>query len=106
MPNIPGTAPPVPSVPAAVDLPSALAAINALRHIVQVLQSQINPSSQNPTASNPADFFEKNRITKKFRIYNPTDSSQYVDVAQIVSLTFENALGQKIVWTQHGMLNN
>lgn len=105
--------PPLPSIPVATDLPSALQAINALRQTINIIINNTTPS--NPGGSpgggfksqnqpNPqANFTEirANRVTQTVRVFNPQDHNQFVDVQQITGLTFlDPQTKQTIVWSQ------
>jgi hypothetical protein len=110
--------PPLPPLPPpATDLPSALQAINTLRQIIMQLTNQIpdnntggggggrRPDQGAFAASNSkksGNFVEQRqlRVTKKVRVFNPQDHTQFVDVEQITSQTFRNGLGQTLSWSQ------
>lgn len=89
-----------PGIPLAYDLASALAAINAMRRIIQMLLNQIaiNNAAKKPKLGN---FTEVSRKTKVERIYNPDDNTQYVDVEHVTSVTMgDKATGQTWTWNR------
>jgi len=95
VPGGPGALLPLP--PRAVDLPTAIAAINQL---VQVVNTLINP----PLTTNISMFIPKpkwketGRKMMTQRVYNPEDKSMWVDVEHIVQLTMtDKMLGQSMV---------
>jgi hypothetical protein len=113
----------LPFVPAAIDLPSALQAIAALKLIVQMLSGQVQPNPSNgtlqaglqPPAPNPNtgkgnpnqnERFVENRqqrVVKKVRIFQNKDktSSNWVDINQINSTTwYDTVTGETIVWSR------
>lgn len=61
------------AVPIATDLPSAIRAINQLIIMMETPKWQ-----------------EIHRVVTPVRIFNPNDSSQWVDVERIASLTFQD----------------
>ena len=102
---------PYPAIPIATDLASALQALNAIRQILnaqqgaipqnnQSLQPGTPGSQQQQPKPQPTDYKLTNQQVERVRIYNPNDSSQYVDVDQVVSLTWKNKAKQSISWTQ------
>lgn len=117
-PVFPAPSPPVlpPLPPPASDLPSALHLINQIRQIVIQMGNMVPDNNQGGGggAGRPGQSFSVSgskkqgnfqevrarRVTKKTRVFNPDDNSQFVDVEQIVSQTFQNGLGQTITWNQ------
>ena len=114
-------APALPAIPVAIDLATAIAALNAIRQwIIQYTNAgqggaggqnnqgggggttPITPGSGN--SANNSNFSENpsKRVTKTQRIYDPNDPSQqtYIDVDQIVGLQFSNKAGNTIKWSQ------
>lgn len=113
---------PVPSPPAlpplpgpASDLPSAIHLANQIRQIVIQMGNMVPNNNQGGGAGGkPGQSFavsgnkqqgnfteiRSRRVTKKTRVFNPDDNTQFVDVEQIVSQTFQNGLGQTITWNQ------
>jgi hypothetical protein len=107
-------------VPKATDLASALKAIQALsNNMTMLLQSGAFPLSPGwdqfyppfpgggGAGSKPpqkeGNFVElrPKRIVKKVKIYNPDDREQWVEVEQIVGLTFQDPKsGRTISWRQ------
>lgn len=89
----------VPNIPVASDLPSAIAAVNAMRQVMMASAGQ-NSSGFNPgPGPNPGGGFTSksqfqvtNQVITPVRIYDPNDPSKqtYVDVNQVVSLTMSN----------------
>ncbi len=78
----------LPAIPLAHDLSSAIAAINAMRQWLMWMMNQRPHNNKTPQASlNEGNFVESNRTTQVVRIYNPNDSSQWVDVEEITGLT-------------------
>ena len=108
MPN-PVTAPPgyqssptsgtnnIPVIPTAVDLPSALVAINVLAQgIVPVANA-----SSNASAPEGGTFLQIDQVTDTVVITDPNDSTVSVTVEQITGLTMRNAVtGELWVWSQ------
>lgn len=83
-----------PSIPVATDLPSAIAAINAMRQVVQKLSGGFTTSSsgkKNTPAPPQTTFTEISRATKTVRITNPNDPTQFIDVERISSLTLKDS---------------
>ena len=123
-------APTLPSIPIATDVPSLIAAVNALRQWIIQYTNQGQggsggPNNQNQgggtnpgggpknqnqggggggTTGNLSNFAEKpnTRQTTTNRIYDPNDPTNqtYVDVKQITGLSFSNKAGQTISWKQ------
>jgi hypothetical protein len=89
-PAQPGIRLPVP-VPA-YDLPSAIAAINAL---VTVYNANTDKFAN-------IRWVEKERTTQNVRIFNPNDNSQYVDVVRIVKLIMEDVITGELWWWELG----
>ena len=80
----------VPSIPLANDLPSAINAVNQL-----VTRSNAQAKIR---------WLEKYRITQIVRIENPNDSSQWVDVLQIVKLVMQDQItGDLWAWQIDGV---
>jgi hypothetical protein len=110
----------LPFVPAAIDLPSALQAIEALKLIVQMLAGQVlvnpnngtqlaglRPPPSNPAVrKNPKERFTEiraDRVTKKVRIFQDNDktSDNWVDISQINKAVWvDNVTGENIIWTR------
>ena len=115
MPN-PVTAPPgyqssptsgtnhIPVIPTAVDLPSALVAINVIAQAIAVLAQGIVPAATaSSTASAPegGTFLQIDQVTDTVVITDPNDSTVSVTVEQITGLTMRNAVtGELWVWSQ------
>ena len=108
------TAATLPQIPVVTDLQSAINASNVMRQILQALLNQFPGLANNVAALNPnntppgggdafavggGDFKQQNVTTKKVRVTNPQDSSQYVDVEQVTGVTWKNGLGQKIKYS-------
>jgi hypothetical protein len=90
----------LPMPPRAVDLPSA---INAINQLSQIIIQLINPSlTINNTLRAPrltSDWSETGRVTQVQRVYNPDDKSQWVDVERINQLTMtQDATGDVLQW--------
>ena len=107
-------APLVNSIPIASDLSTAIAAINALRQVVNGLLGANtqgnggqgpgpNPNNTGGGFTSKSQFQVANQVTKTTRIYDPNDPSKqtYVDVDQIVGLTMMNPVTRETwQWTQ------
>ena len=115
-------APTLPSIPIATDVPSLIAAVNALRQWIIQYTNQGQggsggPNNQNQgggttppggrgggTPGNLSNFAEvpNSRQTTTTRIYDPNDPTNqtYVDVKQITALDFANKAGQTVKWKQ------
>lgn len=116
-PPIPGaepTQPPLPAIPIATDLQSALAAINTMRMIIQTMNNQNQNNNNKPFSgfrtndsgqkknSNFQEVTSKRTTTTK-KIYQNNDPSTgvFVEVKQITGLTFLNPVSkQEISWKQ------
>lgn len=110
------SAPALPPMPGpAVDLQTGLNLLNTIRQILMQMLNQVPNNNQSGGATaKPGQAFSVSgqkqngnfsevrplRVTKKTRVFNPDDNTQFVDVEQIVSQTFQNGLGQKITWNQ------
>lgn len=99
----------IPNIPPATDLPSALAAINALSNAIRIITGRQNarppdpwtPQINNFTSTNSSRWQEQrsDRVTKVVRVKNPQDESQFVDVEQINGLTFvDQKTQEKFSW--------
>lgn len=102
-PSAEPNSPRLPTIPVATDLASAIAAINALRQIVQALTNQIpvNTLGRQGAVKTQPSLKEQvsKRTTEMVRVFNPQDKSQFVDVEQINHLQFQDASsGQTLVW--------
>lgn len=78
------------AIPKAVDLPSALKAIQAITNNFYTL-------------SKSGNFVEQRqfRTFETVRVFNPDDTSQWVDVQQITGLVFQDPVtGRRLVWRQ------
>ena len=112
-------APTLPSIPIATDVPSLIAAVNALRQWIIQYTNQGQGGSGGPNnqnqggGTNPgggggggnlSNFTEvpNSRQTTTTRIYDPNDPTNqtYVDVKQITALDFANKAGQTVKWKQ------
>ena len=115
-------APTLPSIPIATDVPSLIAAVNALRQWIIQYTNQGQggsggPNNQNQgggttppggggggTPGNLSNFTEvpNSRQTTTTRIYDPNDPTNqtYVDVQQITAINFANKAGQTVKWKQ------
>jgi hypothetical protein len=99
----------MPTIPPAVDLASALAAIRALTLLVQQLAGQQSvqgpqglpgqPGQSSRTKVGRWNEIPGSRVTQTVRVFNPQDKTQYVDVERINSLTLQdNVTGEDWVW--------
>jgi hypothetical protein len=107
------TAATLPQIPLITDLASAINAGNVMRQIIQALLNQLPDLANNVAQLNPdlkptgatafavggGDFKQSNLTTKKVRVTNPSDSTQYVDVEQVTGVTWKNGLGQKVTYS-------
>ena len=103
------------SVPVATDLQSAIAAVNALRQVVNGLLGA-NTTGNGGAGPGPApgqpktggfnatnQFQVQNQVVKTTRIYDPNDPSKqtYVDVNQVTALTMYNPVTKESwQWSQ------
>lgn len=77
-------------VPKATDLPSALRAIQAITNNFNTLLRAGNFSE-----------LRQFRTFETVRVFNPSDSSQWVDVQQITGLVFQDPVtGRFLTWKQ------
>jgi hypothetical protein len=113
----------LPFVPAAIDLPSALQAIQALKLIVEMLAGQQvvnnpngtlqaglrpapgnqNVGKRNPNANERYSEVRSQRVEKKLRVFQDNDpsSSNWVDIKQVNAVTWvDNVTGEKITWSR------
>lgn len=100
LPSAQPQVPRLPTIPVATDLPSALAAINAMRQTIQAMTNQFGfgPMGAVKTQAVLKELVSK-RTTETVRVENPQDSSQFVDVKQINHLEFQDSSsGQRLVW--------
>lgn len=95
------------AVPTAVDLPSALHAINALAQNFALLNASVSSSTSSGSSSTTASAAAKSGFTvvsqktQTIRITDPNDSTVYVDVEQITALTlYDPITNQTWTWTQ------
>jgi len=105
----------MPSIPQANDLASALAAINALSTALRYIQSQLPPNT--PNIQGPGGMISTNskkggpakqgrwnqlaRVTEQVKVTNPSDSTQFVIIDRIKSLTMKDSVtGETWVWTR------
>jgi hypothetical protein len=92
----------LPMPPRAVDLPSAINAINQLSQIILQLtnpSTTINNSLRIQQPSVTGNWSETGRVTQIQRVFNPNDSSQWVDVERINQLTMtQDATGDVLKW--------
>jgi hypothetical protein len=97
-----------PSIPLATDLASALAAIGALKKIVENLtqpQPQNNTGGNGfKTTNNPppnGTWQQQSRTTEKVKITNPSDPSQFVEIERINALTMvDTTTGNTWKWNR------
>jgi len=107
----------LPAAPRALDLPSLLLAVNALRRLLQDAigpnlgvpgpNLALNTFGQQGSAANKPNWFEVSRSTEHKRIYHKSasgkvDRSMFVDVERINQVVFEYAqgdpYGEKFTW--------
>jgi hypothetical protein len=74
----PSTQPRSVAIPLAIDLPSALRAINQIIYML------------NPSATSIPQWQEVSRVVTPVRIFNPNDNQQWVDVERVAQLTFQD----------------
>lgn len=103
----------LPAIPVATDLGSLIAAVNAIRQVLNQMNHVIptviegfsnttKPQKKNPKPQT-ANFQEvtTKRVTKTVKVSNPQDPTQYVMVKQITGLTFQNSQTKEtITWSQ------
>jgi len=97
----------LPGIPQAHDLPSALAALGAIRHILQIITNQqtddngtqINNFQTKPDKS--TTWVEDSRKTETVKVYNPDDRSQFIEVERINQLVMKDKnTGNKWTWNR------
>lgn len=82
---------PLPYVPIARDLQSAIRSINALRSWFY--------GPHGPNSLRPGDYKEVNRVSEVVRVVNPDDKDQYIDVKRINYVVMKDKkTGSKWVW--------
>lgn len=96
---------PIPAIPVATDLASALAAINIIRQILAQPKKNNGTFAQNAqtkqSTSNKGRWSEAKRTTERVRIENPTDPSQFVEIDRINNLTMQDAqTGDQWTWNR------
>jgi hypothetical protein len=105
-PSAPGQPSPktLPSIPPATDLQSAIMAVNAIRRILQTMiqtPPQGGISGFRLRADRGFQEVKQRRVTKRVRIFNPSDKSQYVDVEQVVGIVMQDPVtGNTWSWNQ------
>ena len=94
----------LPAIPAATDLASALAAIAALKTIVEGLTQPViinNFGGGGGGASAPQRWSQDKRVTETVKVTNPADPSQFVEIQRIKSLTMKDGrTGETWVWNR------
>lgn len=104
----------LPAIPLATDLPSALAAINAMAMWIRHAQQRLPPPPPDvqgrggisgiktkPSTPVQGRWTKVSQQTKVVRVTNPNDPTQFVDVQQIVALTMTDThTGEKWIWTR------
>ena len=93
----------LPNIPTATDLPSALSAINSIAQALNILANAI-PNSAGATASGSTTttsaFTLVDQQTQTVTVSDPNDSTVFVQVNQVVSLTFFNPVTKEtLTWT-------
>lgn len=103
----------VPTIPVASDMASLIAAVNAIRAWINAQQNPqrqreddgsgrggIIPPKPQPKQPQPkiGRWNEISRSTKKVRIENPDDPSQFVEIEQITNLVMQDSV-TKETWT-------
>ncbi len=108
------TAPTIPSIPAASDLPSALAAIQALTMTHDIMhgsnskspQQQKQGQNKNKTPNDKPKIgrFQEltaKRVTAKVKIYSKQDKATFVEYKQINGMTFKDTItGEMWNWSR------
>jgi hypothetical protein len=96
-----------PAIPHANDLASALAAIAALKKIVEgwtLPHPDNNEGGISGFKTNPSKqsrWTQANRTVERVKIFNPSDSSQFVEIDRINSLTMvDKVTGETWVWNR------
>jgi hypothetical protein len=92
----------LPSIPNATDLPSALAAIAALKKTIELITQPININNSTNVSAQPAKpqrWSQASRTTERVKITNPADQSQFVEIERIKALTMKDQItGETWVW--------
>ena len=110
------TAAPIPSIPIASDLPSALAAIQALSMTHNIVygyggggggskqQPQQSKNNTKPPQKPKVGRFEEQkskRITTKVKVYSKQDKETFVEYKQINGMTFKDTItGETWNWSR------
>ena len=95
----------IPTIPTAVDLPSALVAINVIAQAIAVIANSIagisNSGTQAAAVATGGTFVQTDQVTEAVTLTDPNDSTVSVQVEQITSLTLRNPVtGEQWVWNQ------
>lgn len=94
----------LPAIPHATDLTSALAAIAALKIIVERITQPPIDNGGTTLKSTPAKqprWVQDTRTTEKVKIVNPTDPSQFVEIERIKKLTMKDGItGDTWSWSR------
>lgn len=112
----PGIAITLPTIPQAVDLPSAIAAVNALRLGFMLMSGQLKPQATSVTPGHGSQggykfkedgnkkksrWSEQSRVSETVKIKNPDDENQFVEVKRINKLTMKDGqTGEQWVWNR------
>ncbi len=110
------TAPTIPSIPQASDLPSALAAIQALSITHNIMhgsnskspqhQNQGQDKNQTPNKKPKVGRFQEltaQRVTAKVKVYSKQDKDTFVEYKQINGMTFKDTItGETWNWSRGG----
>lgn len=103
-PRVETPTPPLPSIPIATDLASALAAIAAIRQFLEILRNGGGGGSGFNTKHPPPKqgrWQETQRITEVIRVFNPQDHSQWVDIEQINKLILSDTVTKEMwIWNR------
>lgn len=101
---------PFPAIPQAVDLPSALRAINAMAAIIRNITGQLGRSSgggggghtdsRSKQPPKQGRWVQKTVNRKTVRIFNPQDKTQFVDVSRVANLVMQDSVtGEEWIYT-------
>lgn len=94
----------VPAIPeATADIASLVRSVNTMRRLLQqiIYPGGIDGFKTQKSKNKGFRELRKYRVTKKTRVFNPNDHSQYVDVEQIVGMVMQDpGTGQTWQWQQ------
>ena len=97
-------------IPVATDLPTAIAAVNAMRAVLQNITGRTGGFPPKPFTPQYNGFTSKkttsrwsevsgDRVKKVVKVYNPNDKTQFIEVEQINGVTMQDQVtGDKWTW--------